>query len=338
MTPVLQRLAPAHAAAYRQLMLQAYTLHPEAFTSTAAERAALPLGWWEARLAQGDAPGELVIGAFVDGQLAGVAGLAFEAREKTRHKATLYGMYVPAAARQRGLGRQLVEAVLAQARARPGVRQVQLTVSEGNAAAQALYRRCGFVPFGTEPMAVSVAGGFVAKVHMAATLQQEQDPPRIATTCLRPLPPEHFASYREAAIANYAEQNLRAGRVTPEQALPQAQADFALLLPQGLATPDHFFLEILATENGPLAGWLWWAIEDRGSSRSAFVYDLMILPPARRRGHAKAALKALEAVVQAHGRDRIGLHVFGFNRGAQALYAALGYGVTGLNMAKQLCA
>jgi len=336
MTPTLQRLAPADAAEYRQLMLQAYTLHPEAFTSTAAERAALPLGWWEARLAEGEVPDELVIGAFVDGQLAGVAGLAFEAREKTRHKATLYGMYVPASARQRGLGRQLVEAVLAQARARPGVRQVQLTVSEGNAAAQALYRHCGFVPFGTEPMAVAVAGGFVAKVHMAATLHPSET--GVATTRLRPLPPEHFASYCEAAIANYAEQNLRAGRVTAEQALPQAQADFALLLPQGLATPEHFFLEILASENGPLAGWLWWAIEDRHGHRSAFVYDLMILPPARRRGHARAALQALEAVVQAHGLDRIGLHVFGFNHGAQALYAALGYRVTGLNMAKQLSA
>jgi hypothetical protein len=33
---------------------------------------------------------------------------------------------------------------------------------------------------------------------------------------------------------------------------------------------------------------------------------------------------------------RIGLHVFGHNPGAQALYAQLGYGVTGLNMAKPL--
>ena len=40
--------------------------------------------------------------------------------------------------------------------------------------------------------------------------------------------------------------------------------------------------------------------------------------------------------MQALGVQRIGLHVFGHNTGAQALYARLGYGVTGLNLLKPL--
>jgi hypothetical protein len=35
-------------------------------------------------------------------------------------------------------------------------------------------------------------------------------------------------------------------------------------------------------------------------------------------------------------RSSIGLHVFGDNLGAHALYAKLGYGVTGINMLKRL--
>jgi RimJ/RimL family protein N-acetyltransferase len=147
-------------------MLEAYEAHPDAFTSSTAERAALPLAWWKARLSTDADAGETVFGAWIDGELAGVAGLAVESREKTRHKSTLFGMYVPRRHRQRGLGRSLVEAVLADARRRPATRLVQLTVTAGNAAAQRLYESCGFVAFGTEPLAVRVGGTYVSKVHM----------------------------------------------------------------------------------------------------------------------------------------------------------------------------
>jgi RimJ/RimL family protein N-acetyltransferase len=163
---MLCRLVPADAAPYRQLMLQAYTAHPDAFTSSAAERSALPLAWWEARLAVGDAASEVVWGAFTGDELAGVAGLSFESREKARHKATLFGMYLLPQARGQGLGEQLVHALLDHARSRPSVKQVLLTVTEGNAAAVALYTRCGFVAWGVEPDAVAVDGAFVSKVHM----------------------------------------------------------------------------------------------------------------------------------------------------------------------------
>jgi RimJ/RimL family protein N-acetyltransferase len=108
----------------------------------------------------------MVLGALEADVIAGVAGLSFETRTKTRHKATLFGMYVPEAFRHRGLGAALVRAALDHARSRPGVRLVQLTVSEGNRAARALYERCGFVEFGVEPRAMALNGGFVAKVHM----------------------------------------------------------------------------------------------------------------------------------------------------------------------------
>jgi RimJ/RimL family protein N-acetyltransferase len=171
----IERLTPVHAAPYRALMLEAYARHPDAFTSSAAERTALPLSWWEARLSNGHAPPEMVFGAFIDGQLSGVAGLSFEPREKTRHKATLFGMYVPLPARQHGLGKRLIRVVLDEAAARPGIELMQLTVSQGNTAAQALYERCGFVTFGLEPLAVRVDAGYVAKVHMWRRVRQATD-------------------------------------------------------------------------------------------------------------------------------------------------------------------
>jgi ribosomal protein S18 acetylase RimI-like enzyme len=113
----------------------------------------------------------LVLGAFHERQLAGVAGVSFESREKARHKATLFGMYVPYRFRRHGLGRQLVQAALVQARSRSGVKIVQLTVTHGNHAAQRLYELCGFVQFGLEPFAVAVGDQFVSKVHMWCNIE-----------------------------------------------------------------------------------------------------------------------------------------------------------------------
>jgi hypothetical protein len=48
----IRRLEAADAPAYRALMLQAYDQEPDAFTSTARERAALPLDWWVSRIGQ----------------------------------------------------------------------------------------------------------------------------------------------------------------------------------------------------------------------------------------------------------------------------------------------
>lgn len=152
-------------------MLEAYDQHPEAFTSSVAERALLPLAWWEKRLSEDAHPREVVFGCFKEGVLCGVAGLSFEEREKTLHKATLFGMYVPAHFRGQGIGSVLIGEVLGCARERPGVLLIQLTVTSGNAAAQSLYERHGFVPFGLEPMAVSVGSAFVDKSHMWCRLQ-----------------------------------------------------------------------------------------------------------------------------------------------------------------------
>lgn len=163
---MIQRLSPWQAGAYRALMLEAYAAHPEAFTSSVAERETLPLTWWEARLSPKPGANKLVLGAFDGGALAGVLGLSFEKREKVRHKATLFGMYVRLHCRGQGIGRQLVQSALTHARERPGVTVVQLTVTGSNAPAVALYEGCGFLRFGAEPFAVAVGSEYVTKLHM----------------------------------------------------------------------------------------------------------------------------------------------------------------------------
>jgi RimJ/RimL family protein N-acetyltransferase len=160
---IIRTLAARDAQAYRALMLEAYGVYPQAFTSSVAERAAMPLSWWEKRL---DSPLDRLLGAFEGDELVGIVGLAFEPREKAWHKVTLFGMYVNAAYQQQGLGRQLVEAALDEARRQPRLKVIQLTVTAGNDAAFALYQRCGFIQYGLEPLAVRVGVEYFDKIHM----------------------------------------------------------------------------------------------------------------------------------------------------------------------------
>ena len=160
----IERLDASHALAYRELMLEAYDLHPQAFTSSVRERAAMPLSWWESRLTS---KLDVVFGAFEEGRLAGIVGLAFEPREKARHKATLFGMYVSGTVRQRGLGLSIGASGVGRGAAIiRGCRLIQLTVTAGNDAAFNLYQRCGFIQFGLEPMAVRVGEDYFDKIHM----------------------------------------------------------------------------------------------------------------------------------------------------------------------------
>jgi len=159
-------LTPAHAPAYRALLLHAYASEPDAFTSTAEERAALPLSWWAQRL-EGAKSGSVALGLFSGSELGGSLTLVFSTRTKTRHKAELAAMFVRRAWRGKGGGRQLVEAALQHLRqCQPHVKVVTLTATEGNAPALALYRAAGFREFGVEPMAVVSGTGYLGKVHL----------------------------------------------------------------------------------------------------------------------------------------------------------------------------
>lgn len=158
-------LHEADAPAYRALMLEAYERDPDAFTSTVDERASEPLSFWVERIA-GAGGRSVVFGGFDGPRLVGSVALEFSARPKTWHKAKVLAMYVVPASRGAGFGRALVEAAIAHAAGRPGLRVLTLTVTEGNPAAIRLYQRCGFEAFGTEPLAIGTPRGYLAKVHM----------------------------------------------------------------------------------------------------------------------------------------------------------------------------
>jgi RimJ/RimL family protein N-acetyltransferase len=166
----IERLGPEAAPAYRAFMLRAYFESPTAFTATVEERAAKPMDFWLQRLDPAPEANEWSLGAWQGEALTGAVTLERQTRPKSAHKALLLGMVVAPEARGQGLGQRLVEALLREARARDGLKLITLTLTEGNAAAEQLYTRCGFQRFGVEPLAIQDQGRFFNKVHMALVL------------------------------------------------------------------------------------------------------------------------------------------------------------------------
>ncbi len=147
----IRRLTSADVAAYRALRLQGLRDHPYAFGADADEEAAWPEHHWQERLERRG-----TFGAFRGAALIGTAALSVDPGRKHGHRGSLVGMYVAPAGRGTGVGRQLVEAVLALARGQ--VETVELSVAIANAPAIALYLACGFRPYAIDADAIRVDG------------------------------------------------------------------------------------------------------------------------------------------------------------------------------------
>ena len=162
---LIRALEPADLDKYRALMLEAFEVDADAFTSTRQEREQKASAWWLARM---DHPYDLgrAFGAFQAGQMVGTVAIEYSDRLKTRHKGQVVGLYVRSAHRGQGLAQALLAAVVADARERPAISVLTLTCTQGNERAQRLYASAGFEVFGVEPRAIFNGHEYKSKVHM----------------------------------------------------------------------------------------------------------------------------------------------------------------------------
>ncbi len=151
---------------------------------------------------------------------------------------------------------------------------------------------------------------------------------------IRPMNEIEFQSFLPDSITGYAADKVRSGNWTHEEAEKRSTEEHARLLPQGLATPQHFLYTI--EFEGKAVGRLWLSGDPTPAGGAGFIFDVYLEEAFRGRGLATQALKLLEAEAAQLGLKRLSLHVFGFNTAARALYNRLGYQITNLNLSKEL--
>jgi ribosomal protein S18 acetylase RimI-like enzyme len=153
------------AEIYSNIRCEALKRDPEAFSSSLEEHDKLSPAEIVSRLTA-NAPDNFVVGVFVGRNLVGTAGFYRETGPKVRHKGHIWGVYLAAELRGKGIGRSMMRAVIGRVVTLNGLEQIMISVAATQDAAIALYRALGFVPFGTEPRALKVNGRHIDEIYM----------------------------------------------------------------------------------------------------------------------------------------------------------------------------
>jgi len=135
--------------AYKEIRLEALTVAPEAFGYSFEEESR-----WSDEQFINTFKDNIVFGAFDSGELIGVAGYYTISAIRASHRGVVWGMYVQPKHRGKGLGDQLLSAVIEHASLH--VSQLQLMVVTTNLPGIHLYQKYGFIIYGTEPRAMKI--------------------------------------------------------------------------------------------------------------------------------------------------------------------------------------
>ena len=122
---------------YKALRIESLESDPAAFASSVEDEASLSESDWRRRA-------ENILFAFENGKPVGMMTFIVSSRPKTRHVAEIFGVYVKASERRKGIGKLLLENVLKEIARNPHVAKIKLAVNPEQRAALELYRRAGF--------------------------------------------------------------------------------------------------------------------------------------------------------------------------------------------------
>ena len=151
-------------AEFRALRLRALREEPQAFGQSYEVARAFPDAFWEARFQEVADGGSWLMCARIDRHLVGMVGAFQTDDDRSNQRATIVGTYVDAAVRGRGIGRQLLAALLDQLVRGDRVTVAHLGVNAEQAAAVHLYREAGFHVVGEESL--TLGDGLLHRVLM----------------------------------------------------------------------------------------------------------------------------------------------------------------------------
>lgn len=139
---------------YKKLRLEAVADSPESFTTTAQETLSTPDEEWQEKIHT------MFFAVTENDEVIGMAGCYFEDKEKLAHIAHVVSVFVHPDHRGKGIGKQLVQVLLSDAKSNAHVKKIELGVVVTQKVARQLYESLGFKKVGELKKAIQVDGIF----------------------------------------------------------------------------------------------------------------------------------------------------------------------------------
>jgi RimJ/RimL family protein N-acetyltransferase len=142
---------------FRALRLDAIQDSPIAFPADYTVTINHPMSFWENRLTSDES--RTIFFAEHENQLIGMTGIYKGELPKTKHSATIWGVFVRPEWRGLRIAESLIEACIGWAKSHE-VKIVKLGVTAASTSAVRCYQRCGFIIYGTEPREIFYEGQY----------------------------------------------------------------------------------------------------------------------------------------------------------------------------------
>lgn len=153
---------------------------------------------------------------------------------------------------------------------------------------------------------------------------------------LVPMNEEAFKAFMKISMDDHIQSQIKSGYWRAENAKENMDKLRGQILPNDLATPNHFFFVVEDVISGKQVGGLWYLVMEEEGKRQVFVVDIQIYEPYRRQGFGTETFLAMEKQAQEMGITTISLNVFQHNTSARAMYEKLGYVGLGETMIKNI--
>ena len=111
-----------------------------------------------------------ILGFFEKDELVGIVGFMRYTKPKIQHKGFIWGMYVKTEQQGKGIGKQLMEAVIEKSQQIKGLQQINLSVTNLSENAFFLYKKLNFIEYGREKSALYWSDIAIDEIYMVLSI------------------------------------------------------------------------------------------------------------------------------------------------------------------------